>query len=153
SLLMVRSLRRNLLRTSLTYLAVFVLVIVVTTVWSVLRYMDDLMTEKASDVKVIVTEKWSAGASQLPFAYANGLSSGAADPSKPDDIRPLDSMTWQIYVGTNDPAKKTRESLVFLIGLEPPKLLTMMDELLKEVSPGQRQYGLEEQQRQQLEAG
>jgi putative ABC transport system permease protein len=152
SLMIVRSLRRNLVRVSLTYIAIFALVVVVTTVWSILRYMDDLMTEKANDIKVIVTEKWSAS-SQLPFAYASGLSAGAADPSRPDDVHPLDSMTWQIYVGTVDPAKKTRESMVFLIGLEPPKLLTMMDEVLREVSPGQRQYGLEEKQRRQLEAG
>jgi len=150
--MMLKSLRRNLLRTSLTYLAIFVLVIVVTAVWSVLHYLDDLMTEKNSDIKVIVTEKWSASGA-LPFTYAHRLSIGGADPRRPDDARPLDDMSWQFYVGTLDAAKKTRESFIFMIGLEPPKLLTIMDELLDEISTAQRQHGLEEQQRRELQAG
>jgi putative ABC transport system permease protein len=149
-LLMTKNLRRNPLRTSLTCLAVFVLVVVVTTVWSALHYMDSLLADKARDIKVIVQEKWSMN-SQMPFAYAPRLCEGAADPTRPGDVRPLDSMTWQIYFGTLDADKKTRENAVFVIALEPPKLLTMMDELLEEIVPGQRQYGLEARQRRELE--
>ena len=150
--MMLKSLRRNLLRTSLTYLAIFVLVVVVTAVWSVLHYLDDLMTEKNRDIKVIVTEKWSASGA-LPFTYAHRLSMGGADPNRPDDARPLDNMSWQFYIGTLDAAKKTRESFVFLIALEPPKLLTVMDELLDEISTAQRQHGVEAEQRRQLQSG
>src|SRR5271169_3340993 len=71
-LMSVKNLRRNLLRTSLTYLAVFVLVVVVTLVWSVLYYLDDLMTEQSKDIKVVVSEKWQA-ASHMPFTYAAKL--------------------------------------------------------------------------------
>jgi putative ABC transport system permease protein len=78
---------------------------------------------------------------------------GAADPARPQDARPQDSMTWQIYVGTLDANKKTRDSFVFLIALEPIKLVTIMDELLSEIVPSKRQYGVEKQQKQQLEAG
>ncbi|MBL8792270.1 MAG: ABC transporter permease [Planctomycetia bacterium] len=150
--MMMKSLRRNLLRTSLTYLAVFVLVLVVTAVWSMLDYVDGMMNEKASNIKVIVSEKWQAS-SHMPFAYAARLSVGAADPTRPQDVQPLDSMTWQIYVGSLDANKKTRDSFVVMIGLEPIKLLTIMDELLAEIVPAQRQYGVESQQRTQLEAG
>jgi len=57
-LLIVKSLRRNLLRTTLTCLAVMVLVFVVTQIWTVLYFLDSITTEKAKDFKAIVTERW-----------------------------------------------------------------------------------------------
>src|SRR4051812_29847404 len=53
-LIMIKSLRRNLMRTSLTYLATFVLVFVDTMIWSVLHYLDTLSAMKSSNVKVVV---------------------------------------------------------------------------------------------------
>jgi putative ABC transport system permease protein len=38
-------------------------------------------------------------------------------------------MTWQFFGGTLDPAKRTRENIVFLFCMQPEKLLTMMDDL------------------------
>ena len=55
------------------------------------------------------------------------LSDGAA--RQPGDVKPLDSMTWQFYGGTLDPAKRTRENSLFAIAIEPRKVPTMMDEL------------------------
>jgi putative ABC transport system permease protein len=133
-MMMLRSLRRNLLRTSLTYLAVFVLVLVVVLVWSVLDFLNMLTEKKTQGIKVIVSEKWQAD-SRLPFSYAFPLSMGAADPARPGDQRPQDSMTWQFYVGTLDPVKKTRESYVFLIALEPAKLFTMMEDVMDDLDP------------------
>src|SRR6266851_1211271 len=72
-LIMVKNLWRNALRTGLTFLATFVLVFVVTMVWSVLHFMDELAAEKTKDLKVIVTEKWQM-ASHLPMAYERPLS-------------------------------------------------------------------------------
>src|SRR5437763_1724930 len=57
-IMMFKSLRRNLVRTSLTYLATFLGVIVVAMIWSVLSFLDAVMTERAKDVKVLVTEKF-----------------------------------------------------------------------------------------------
>jgi putative ABC transport system permease protein len=127
-LIMLKSLRRNLLRTTLTYLATFVLVVVVTFIWSVLYYLDTMTTEQSRDVKLIVSEKWQAN-SQMPFAYASRLADGAADPTRSHDVQPQDSMTWQFYIGTLDPTKKTRENLVFFIALEPAKMPTMLREI------------------------
>src|SRR5438132_5503031 len=114
-LITLKSLRRNLLRTSLTYLATFVLVVVVVMIWSVLYFLGELTSEKSRDVKIIVTEKYQA-ASAMPFSYARPLSEGAARSRDkyPDDARPQDSMTWQCYVGTLDSANKTRVDLVFI---------------------------------------
>jgi putative ABC transport system permease protein len=142
-LIMVKSLRRNLTRTSLTYLATFVLVIVVTMVWSTLYFFDSLMTERTKDMKIIVTEKWEAF-SQMPFSYAAPLSEGAYDSTKSDSVKPTDSMTWQYFIGQlgtdkGIDEKKSRDEQMFFIALEPSKLLTMMDELMGEFRPAAAQ--------------
>jgi putative ABC transport system permease protein len=121
-----KSLSRNPLRTTLTSLAVIVLVLVVTLIWTVLWFLDLAMSDKATDLKAIVTERWQIP-SQMPWAYAATLRDGAA--SHPGDVRPDDYMTWGFYGGTIDPGKLTRESIVFFFAMEPHKLLTMMDDL------------------------
>jgi putative ABC transport system permease protein len=109
-----------------------VLVFVVTLVWSILDLLDQATADKTENLKAIVTERWQMP-SQMPFPYAATLSDAAA--TKPGDQRPADSMTWQFYGGTIDPAKRTRENLVFAFALDPDKLGTMMDELeLKSLS-------------------
>jgi putative ABC transport system permease protein len=135
-LVMVRNLRRNLLRTSLTFLATFVLVVVVTLVWSVLYWLDSFTAERAKAPKLIVQERWQAN-SQMPFAYAASLERGAA--SRPGDLQPQDAMTWQIYFGTIDPTKQTRESLVPCIAMEPSKW-PMMDDLWDDFTTDQGKH-------------
>lgn len=124
--LIVRNLRRNLLRTVLMGMGTMVLVFAITLVWSILYFLDLATSEKSSNFKAIVTERWQLP-SQMPFAYAQSLSEGAA--RNQGDLKPDDSMTWQFYGGTLDPAKRTRDSIIFFFALEPKKLLTMMDEL------------------------
>jgi putative ABC transport system permease protein len=105
-----------------------VLVLVVTLVWTVLWFLDLVTSEKSKNLKGIVTERWQLP-SQMPYAYATTLSEGAA--SKPGDVKPVDSMTWQFFGGSLEPdtAKRTRDNLVFFFCLEPVKALTMMDGL------------------------
>jgi putative ABC transport system permease protein len=133
-LIVVKNLRRNPLRTGLTFLATFVLVFVVTVVWSVLYYLDAVATEQTKDLKVIVTEKWQLN-SQMPFAYARPLGEGAVDPPRAGEVRPEDSMTWQIYAGSLSPDKQTREDLVGFIAMEPRKILTMLKDVFDDFSP------------------
>jgi putative ABC transport system permease protein len=122
-----KSLARNKVRTILTGLATALFVLLVTMVWSVLWFLDRATQERSKDLKAIVTERWQIP-SQMPFSYAQSLSEGAA--SKPGDIRPMDSMTWQFYGGTLDAGEKpTRENMIFFFCMEPAKVLTMMDGL------------------------
>ncbi len=123
-----KNVRRNLLRTTLASLAIMVLVFVVTVVWSILVPLAAFLTEKASDIKAIVSERRQAG-SQLPYSYASTLERGA--PSQEGDIviKDQDSMTWSFYVGTLDPTKMSFESFVFFFVMDPRKLPTMMEEL------------------------
>jgi len=125
-LIVLKNVRRNLVRTTLTALGTMVLVFVVTLIWSVLSFLDKVTTEQASDVKAIVTERWQIP-SQMPFAYAASLEHGAA--RNPGDIEPTETMTWQFYGGSTDKENKTFENLLFFFALEPIKLSTMMDDL------------------------
>ena len=124
--LLFKNMRRNLVRSVLTALGTMVLVFVVTLVWSILSFLNDAMSEKNANFKIIVSERWQIP-SQMPYSYAKTLEQGAAE--KPTDIRPLDSMTWQFFGGSTDPKNRTIENSLFAFAMEPSKLLTMMDGL------------------------
>lgn len=127
-LLILKNVRRNLLRSTLTAAGTMVLVFVVTLVWSVLNFLDQATSEKAQNLKTIVTERWQIP-SRMPFSYAQTLTEGA--PRQEGDVRVAapDSMTWQFYGGTLDPKNRTPENSLFAIAMEPEKLMTMMDDL------------------------
>src|SRR5579859_5274932 len=118
----VRSLKRNKLRTILTSMAIFILVLVVTAIWSILSLLDKMTEEKTKDLKAMVTEKYGAR-SQLPYSYTRGLADGAA--RKPSDVRPTDSMPWSFYFGTVEKGKLTLENSMFFFCMEPEKFPTM----------------------------
>ena len=124
-LLIAKNLRRNRTRSLLTAAGTMILVLVVSLVWSILSFLDGATTEKNANFKAIVTERWRIP-SQMPFAYAESLSEGAA--RRPGDVRPTDSMTWQFYGGTLDPTNRTRDNSLFAFAMQPLKIATMMDE-------------------------
>ncbi len=125
-MLIVKNLRRNLVRSMLTSAGVMVLVFVITLIWSILGFLDVATSEKTSNFKGIVTEKWSIP-SQMPFSYAATLENGAA--REETDVKPIDSMTWQFFIGSTEKGQMAFNSFVFAFCMEPRKLLTMMDEL------------------------
>jgi len=125
-LLIFRNLRRSMVRSGLTALGTMVLVLVVTLVWSILSFLNQVMSERKTDIKMLITEKWQIP-SQMPFSYARPLSEGAA--REPGDIKPMDSMTWQFVGMTTDIQNRTRENSLFAFAMQPAKLLTMMDDL------------------------
>jgi len=124
--LIFKNLRRNLVRSLLTSAGVMVLVFVITLIWSILGFLDMATSEKTANFKGIVTEKWSIP-SQLPFSYASTLENGAA--REEADVKPMDSMTWQFFIGSIDKTNIGFNTFVFAFCMEPKKLLTMMDEL------------------------
>lgn len=126
--LIVKNIGRNPIRSVLTALGTMVLVFVVTLVWSILSFLNVALSPKNANFKAIITERWQIP-SQMPYTYAATLSEGAA--TKPGDVRPMDSMTWQFYGGSieKDRAKRGQNNSLFAFSLEPKKLLTMMDEL------------------------
>ena len=133
-MLIFKNLRRNLLRSMLTGAGVMVLVFVITLIWSILGFLDMATSEKSANFKGIVTEKWSIP-SQLPFSYASTLENGAA--REESDVKPMDSMTWQFFIGSVDKTNIGYSTFIFAFCMEPKKLLTMMDEL-DSLQPGPR---------------
>jgi putative ABC transport system permease protein len=128
--LVIKSLRRSPLRTMLMSLATFMLVMLITLVWSVLWLLDLVMTERSKDFKAIVTERWQLP-SQMPYSYESSLKDGAA--SRKGDVKPQDYMTWSFYGGTLD-ERKAREDLVFFFCVDPGKVMDMMDDF-RDLSP------------------
>ena len=126
AIIIVKNVRRNMLRTLLTSLGTMVLVLVITLIWSILHFLDRAMADKSSNFKVIVTERWQIP-SRMPWAYAATLREGAA--REPDDIRPVDSCTWQFYGATIDPVKRDRDFNMIFFAMQPEKIMTMTDEL------------------------
>ncbi len=132
--LIFRNIGRNPLRSSLTSLVTIVLVFVVTMVWSILWLLNIVTTEKSENFQAMVTERWSAP-SHMPLSYAEVLGRGAA--RNPGDVKPLDSMTWQFYIGTLDPKNPSSKNVIFSIACDPDKIAavkegkfaTMMDGL------------------------
>jgi putative ABC transport system permease protein len=129
-----KSLSRNKVRTALSVIATFFLVLVITSVWTVLYKLDQMTKEQSKDLKVMVTEKWQAR-SQMPLTYAKPLASGAA--KRPEDVKPQDDMAWSFYLGSLDPTKLTPESIVFFFCMNPDKFPTMMDDV-DQFTPAQR---------------
>jgi putative ABC transport system permease protein len=120
-----KSLRRNMLRSLLTGLATYELVQLVTMIWSILGFLDKQTEAKSKNLKAIVTERYQLP-SQMPYAYAGSLAEGA--PRQKGDYRvnpDKDAMMWAFYGGTLDPNKKTRENIVFFFAMEPRKLISM----------------------------
>src|SRR5262245_11375644 len=127
ALLIFKNLRRNLLRTTLTCLATMFLAFIVTLVWTIVWFMGRVTAEKNKDLKAIVTERWQIP-SQMPWAYAASLCEGGRH--KPGHIPPDDNMTWQFYGGSleQDKSKRTRDNTVFFFGMDPEKIIPMMDD-------------------------
>lgn len=121
---MLKSLRRNLLRSILTGLATFILVLVVTLVWSILAFLDKQTEAKSKNLKAIITERYQLP-SQMPESYVAALSEGAAKKEGDYRVDPKkDAMLWAFYGGTLDPNKKTRENILFFFAMEPEKLIS-----------------------------
>jgi putative ABC transport system permease protein len=122
---MLKSLRRNLLRTLLTGMATFVLVLLVTAVWSILAFIDRQIETKSKDLKAIISERYQIP-SMMPYAYAESLATGAARTKDDYRVNPdKDAMMWAFYGGTLDPQHRTRENTVFFFAMEPRKLISV----------------------------
>jgi putative ABC transport system permease protein len=128
--LIIRSVSRNPLRTGLTYLAIFVMVVVITFIWSILGFLDLVTAEKESNLKAIITER-NQIPSQMKPSHEQTLK--ALIEELPPQYRPKngdeDIMTWAFVGGTLDPKNRTPQNSLFLFCMEPKKLLTMMDGL------------------------
>ena len=119
--LVFRSLRRNLLRTALTYVALFVLTGMLTMLYGIIDTIGKMTTDQENSQLVIMTEKFGIPSMMKP-GYASTLKSIIRD-KLPKDMQPDDIdrnfMTWSFVGATLDPAKMTPENSMFLFALDP----------------------------------
>ncbi len=119
--LVFRSLRRNLLRTALTYIALFALTMMLCFIYSIVAFLGDFTAEKEGSQMVIMSEKFSLP-SQMPPGYPNQLKQVIRE-KLPPEHQPADVdknfMTWSFVLGTLDPDKMTQENALFLFALDP----------------------------------
>jgi putative ABC transport system permease protein len=129
--IMFRGLRRNILRTSLTYLAIFVLTLVLCLIYAVLYLIGYVTTEKEANFKAIVTHK-TIIPSQMPPGYYDQFRYACLN-DLPPEMRPVhgdkDIMSWAFVLGTTDKVNPRKDTMAFFFALEPDKVLTMMDGL------------------------
>lgn len=128
-LIMFRGLRRSPLRTSLTYLALFVLTMLLAFIYAVLVFMENVTKEKEANFKAIVTHK-TAIPSQMPPGYYDRFKRLVLE-DLPPDMRPVngdkDIMSWTFILGTTDKVNKKPDNALFMLCTEPEKIGTMLD--------------------------
>lgn len=126
--LVFRSLRRNMLRTALSYVALFVLTAMITFIYSIVTFLGNFTAEKEGTQLVVMTEKFNIP-SMMPPGYLSGLKS-VIETKLPPEHRPGkfedNVMTWSFVGATLDPEKKTQENSLFLFALDPQAVLNGM---------------------------
>ncbi|MBP3958845.1 ABC transporter permease [Gemmata sp. G18] len=138
-LIMFRGLRRSPLRTSLTYLALFVLTTVLVFLYTILTFINTVTTEKEANFKAILTHK-TVIPSQMPPKHYTEFKRLALEelpkeyakeyPGEPAlVVRDQDVISWSFVGGTTDPKNMRPDNVLFMFCLEPEKILTMMDGL------------------------
>jgi putative ABC transport system permease protein len=134
ALLLIRGLRRNILRTSLSYFALFVLTFVLSGLYTIVNFLKFVTEEKTANFKVIMTEKYSIP-SMMPPGYVermeNLLKELPPQYRPPGDDKTIadNVMSWSFVGASTDPSNPRPENAMFLFSLEPRKILTMMDGL------------------------
>jgi putative ABC transport system permease protein len=129
-LMLFRGLRRSPLRTSLTYLALFVLTFVLCMIYTIITFIGRATTEKEANFKIIMTEKYSIP-SMMPPGYEERLR-GIIE-KLPAELRPVngadDMIAWSFVAATTDPSNPKPENAIFMFCVEPRKIPLMMDGL------------------------
>jgi putative ABC transport system permease protein len=133
-LIMFRGLRRTPLRTSLSYLALFVLTFVLCLIYTVLHMIGNVTREKEANFKAIVTHK-TLIPSQMPRGYYTEFKRLLFDERDglPKHLQPVngekDVISWSFVIGTTDKINPRKDTMLFFFALEPDKVMTMMDGL------------------------
>jgi putative ABC transport system permease protein len=142
--LVFRSLRRNLLRTALTYVALFVLTGMLTFIYGIVAFLGDFTAEKEGSQMVILSEKFSIP-SQMKPGNEGQLKSLIRD-KLPKEYQPADIdknvMTWSFVGASLDPTKFTQENNLFLFAIDPDVVTNgmMSEQGLNEKDLGEDQW-------------
>lgn len=131
-----KNLLRNKVRSLLTILAAAVLVACVTMILTVLHFIEQEMSEKENDVKLVVTERY-----RMPSRFDRRLVKNIVEQGALNDklrevpgFQPDMHTTWHFIVLTLDPEMKDSNKEFMAIATIPEKMPAMVDGL-KDLDP------------------
>jgi putative ABC transport system permease protein len=126
--LVFRSLRRNLLRTALTYIALFVLTGMLTFIYGIITFLGNFTADKEKEQLILITEKFGIP-SQMKPGYADQVKKILRD-KLPKKYQPADIdksfMTWSFVGASLEPGKQSPENNFFLFALDPEAVTSGM---------------------------
>jgi putative ABC transport system permease protein len=141
-LLILKNLRRNILRLTLTMLAIILLAVIFTMLQSVLGFLEAQMTEKSENIQLVVTERLRLP-SRFPIAEWRQITEGGRTYERLKMVPGFDpekQTVWHFAAFTLDPREDVKgfdpTKSFFVIGTYPEKLASMVDGLENEVPPG-----------------
>lgn len=135
--LIFKNLRRNKLRTLLTALAVMPLVFVFSFIMTAVHGIDELVAEKATDVKIMITERY-----RIPSEFDRGFVEQMIRPNyrlnqelrSHANLNSENYTVWHFAIFTLDPEMRDKDLVFFLVATIPEKLW-MTDGMEKDVDP------------------
>jgi putative ABC transport system permease protein len=131
-LLILRNVGRNKLRSVLTALAVLFLVVVFSLLTTVLRFLDRTMQQKASDIPVVLTERYRFP-SRFDRRHLEQIvypgSKLNSELSQLPGFRHEKHTLWHFIFFTIDPERKDKNLQFGVIATLPEKIPLMIDEL------------------------
>ncbi len=121
--LVFRNMRRNLLRTALVYVALFVLTGMLTLIYTFVTSLDKLTADKEGQQLVILTEKHSIP-SQMPPGHEGRVRELLMELDPADRPADLDAnvMTWSFIAGSTEKGKATPQNTLFFFALSPESI-------------------------------
>lgn len=133
-LLILKNLRRNRLRTTLTALAIILLVVIFSLVATVLGFLDEVTTEKETDVQLVLTERYRIP-SRFDRSYVDQIIYPEYELSqklrKIPGFDPRKYTIWHFVGFTIDPntPPKDKDLQFFCLATIPEKIATMTEGL------------------------
>ncbi len=126
--LVFRSLRRNLLRTALTYIALFVLTGMLTFIYGIVSFLGNFTADKEKEQLILITEKFGIPSMMKP-GYAGEMKRILRE-QLPKEYQPADIdksfMTWSFVGASLQPGKQSPENNFFLFALDPDSVTSGM---------------------------
>src|SRR4051812_8329626 len=120
--IILKNLHRNKVRSTLTALAIFLLVAILTLIATVTKFLDDLMVEQSKDVLAIVTERY-----RIPSRFDRKYMDDIATPGSALNVK-LSSVEgfhadqtniWHFILFSLDPTMQDKDKIFVLFATWP----------------------------------
>ena len=127
-----KNLRRSPLRTFLTSIALVVLVVLFSVIWSILAFLQEAMAQKAADIPVVITERYRIP-SRFDRAFMEEIvRPGTRTNTALSEIQGFHSEkhnVWHFVVFSLDKDLKDKDQQFFVIATIPEKIKSMIESM------------------------